>query len=346
MVPASQGTERRPRAVGGVLRAAALAVAGTALVFTFNNFLIFWWGWPGIGGLFAHLGLLGAAQPDRPLDGAGATLGSLQFLFYAATVAAACAFVFLARGRTLTTDAAGLAAAAAYIARAAFWGVLLVGVADMVISFLRVEGLLRDVVGEGLARDLGRSSYRGNLIHFPLIALALVIAYFRRSLGFIWLALLIVLAEFQIVVARFVFSYEQAFMGDLVRFWYAALFLFASAYTLIEEGHVRVDVIYTAFSERAKAWSNVVGSVILGVPLCWVILTAGMWGKSNLINAPLLSYEVTQAGYGMYVKYLMAGFLLVYALSMLMQFLGYALRNAAVLLGDSDARPTGHQGAH
>ena len=345
MASASQGTEPRSRALGGVLRAAALAVAGMALAFTLNNFLIFWGGWPGVGNLLADVGWPGAAEPDQPLDGAGVALGSLQLLFYVATVAVAGAFVLLARGRTLTMDATSLAAVAAYIARAAFWGVLLVGVADMVISFLRVEGLLRDIVGESLAKDLGRSSYRGNLIHFPLIAVALVIAYFRRSLGFIWLALLIVLAEFQIVVARFVFSYEQAFMGDLVRFWYAALFLFASAYTLIEEGHVRVDVIYTALSDRAKAWSNVVGSIILGVPLCWVILTSGMWGKSNLINAPLLSYEVTQSGYGMYVKYLMAGFLLVYALSMLMQFLGYALRNAAVLLGDSDARPTGHQGA-
>ena len=66
-----------------------------------------------------------------------------------------------------------------------------------------------------------------------------------------------------------------------------------------------------------------------------------MWDKSNLINAPLLSFEVTQSGYGLYVKYLMAGFLLVYALSMLAQFLGYTLRNAAVLAGDADAKPVG-----
>jgi TRAP-type mannitol/chloroaromatic compound transport system permease small subunit len=130
-----------------------------------------------------------------------------------------------------------------------------------------------------------------------------------------------------------------------VRFWYAALFLFASAYTLIEEGHVRVDILYTGMSERKKAWSNVIGSMLLGVPLCWVIMVSGMWEKSNLINAPLLSFEVTQSGYGLYVKYLMAGFLLVYALTMLMQFLGYTLRNAAVLAGDPDARPVGTQHA-
>ncbi len=308
-----------------LLRAVALGTASTALVFTLNNYLIFWRGWPGVQPLFTGI------------EGEAMMLGVLQLFFYPAAAIAVILWSLLDRRRTLTTDAAALAALAAYIARAAFWSVLFVGIADMIISFLRVEALLADIVGEAMARDLGRSQYRGDLIHYPLIGLAFLISLFSRSLGFTWLALLIVLAEFQIVLARFIFSYEQAFMGDLVRFWYAALFLFASAYTLLHEGHVRVDVLYTTFSDRGKAWSNVVGSLILGVPLCWVIMTSGMWDKSNLINAPLLSYEVSQSGYGMYVKYFMAGFLLIYALTMLIQFLGYFLRNAAILRGDPDA---------
>ncbi len=277
------------------------------------------------------------------LDGGAVALAWIQLVFYLGPIAGIVALVLLTRDRPLRADAESLAALAAYIARAAFWAVLLVGLVDMVISFLRVEGILAPVVGEGLAKDLGRSSFRGDYVHYPLMGVSLVIAYFTRSLGFIWLALLIVLAEFQIVISRFVFSYEQAFMGDLVRFWYGALFLFASAYTLIEEGHVRVDILYTGFSERGKAWTNAIGSLVLGVPLCWVVLTRGMDGKANLINAPLLSYEVTQSGFGMYVKYLMAGFLVVYALSMLVVFVSYFLSSAAVLLREATPPPAhGH----
>ena len=93
-----------------------------------------------------------------------------------------------------------------------------------------------------------------------------VIGYFTRSVGFIWLAVLVVGSEFLIVLSRFIFQYEQAFQGDLVRFWYAALYLFASAFALIHEGHVRVDVLYTGFSERKKAWTNAIGSLILVIP--------------------------------------------------------------------------------
>jgi len=174
----------------------------------------------------------------------------------------------------------------------------------------------------------------------------LVVAFFVRSLGFVWLAMLVVFAEFQIVISRFVFSYEQAFMGDLVRFWYAALFLFASAYTLVNEGHVRVDVIYTGFSKRGKAWANVAGSLLLGVPLCWIILTMGMWGRGSSINSPLLSFEISQSGYGMYIKYLMAGFLVVFAVSMMVQFSSYFLSSVAVLRGESGAEDAADGGPH
>jgi TRAP-type mannitol/chloroaromatic compound transport system permease small subunit len=167
-----------------------------------------------------------------------------------------------------------------------------------------------------------------------------VIAYFSRSLGFIWLALLVVIAEFGIVLSRFIFSYEQAFMGDLVRFWYAGLFLFASAYTLVEGGHVRVDVVYASFSKRAKAWINTLGSILLGLPLCWIIMTLGMDTKQSSLIGPIISFELSQSGYGMYVKYLMAGFLLVFAVSMAFQFVSSILSNIAILVNAKDAPAT------
>ncbi len=103
--------------------------------------------------------------------------------------------------------------------------------------------------------------------HVPLIVLGIVIAAVTRGIGFIWLALLVVLAELLIVLTRFVFSYEQAFMADLVRFWYGALFLFASAYTLLEEGHVRVDLLYASMRRETKGRVNAWGAVLLGMIL-------------------------------------------------------------------------------
>jgi TRAP-type mannitol/chloroaromatic compound transport system permease small subunit len=201
--------------------------------------------------------------------------------------------------------------------------VLLIGLFDMLVSFLRVEGLLSSVVGSELTKQLARPQFRGAYLHVPLIGLGLVVAVFTRTLGFIWLSLLIVVAELAIVITRFVFSYEQAFMGDLVRFWYGALFLFASAYTLLQEGHVRVDVFYTNFTAKKKGLINAYGSILLGLSFGWTILLVGMNGKSAMINMPIVNFEVSQSGYGLYVKYLMASFLAVFAITMIIQFVSY-----------------------
>lgn len=235
-------------------------------------------------------------------------------------------------------DALTIYAISAYIVRAAFWAVLLMGIADAVVSFVRVEGFLPELVGQKMTVDLGRPNFRGLWVHFPACVLGMIIALFYRGLGFPWLALVVVVAELLIVISRFVFSYEQAFMSDLVRFWYAALFLFASAYTLLEDGHVRVDVAYAAFSDRTKGLVNAIGSILLGMSLCWVILIFGMGGRSSIINSPLLSFEVTQTGFGMYVKYWMAGFLAIFAMTMLLQFCGYFLEGVADYRGDPDKR--------
>jgi len=315
-----------------LIRTFAVSIVAIMLLFLFNNYLNFWQQWPGLPSLFSHHGWFGLEALPTPLENDQISKGWLQLLSYFGAVALVVFYVLWNQNRLLRSDAALLSGFAAYIIRAAFWIVLIIGFVDIIISFLRVENILSPLIGENLAQALGRPQFRGIYVHYPLIFLSLVIAFFNRSLGFTWLAFLVVLAEFQIVISRFVFSYEQPFMGDLVRFWYAALFLFASAYTLVHEGHVRVDVLYSRFNQRSKAWSNAIGTVLLGLPLGWIILLTGMWDKTSSINSPLHSFEVSQSGYGLYVKYIMVGFLAVYAVSMIIQFCSYLLDKVADLL--------------
>jgi len=306
----------------------ALTMALWAILFIGNNVLNFWFDWPGTLSIYGAAGLFGNAAVDSGIP----PLAWVQFASYAGALVLIVLFVLKSSTRTMHADSEALGEVAGYIIRAAFWSVLLIGIVDGFISFVRVEGFQNSVFGQQLGEDLGRPAFRGQMVHYPLMVLSLIIAKFNRNLGFHWLAVLIVAAELLIVIARFVFSYEQAFMADLVRFWYGALFLFASPYTLIKEGHVRVDILYAGFTRQGKALANTIGCAFLGMPLCWVILTMGMWGKANTINGPLLTFEVTQSGYGLYIKYLLAGFLMIFAISMLVQFMSYLLSNVATLL--------------
>ena len=306
-----------------------------ALVFILNNFLTYVGGLPGVYGTLGASGLFGFSAPKGDLSGGVLAMGWVQVLMALGAVLGAA--YYTRSGGSLVIDAARMDKLASLIIRAAFWGVLLVGIADAIISFIRVEDIHTAMFGKEIATKLGLSSWRGMYIHIPLMIIGVIIGLRDKSVSVVWLILLVVIAEMLIVLARFIFAYEQTFMGDLVRFWYAALFLFASAHTLKEEGHVRVDVIFASFKERTKAWVNATGSVAFGMPLCWLVLVLGMSGKSSLINSPMLNFESSMSGFGMYVKYLMAAFLVVFALSMLVQFTSYFLNALAIMNGDVSA---------
>ena len=316
-----------------LIRIFSYSILAITLVFLINNVLTVWFEWPGIKKLFSNYGLFGFKKLSKPLEDSVLTYSYIQLFLYFVSIALAIFYVLKSIKQTLETDSEILTKFTAYIIRSSFWAVFIVGIADLIVSFMVVEKLVEPIFGETLKVKLVVPAFRITFVHFPLILISFVIGYFTRSVGFIWLAVLVVASEFFIVLSRFIFEYEQAFQGDLVRFWYSALYLFASAYALMHEGHVRVDVLYTGFSERKKAWTNSIGSLLLGIPLCLITLFLGMGGKASIINGPVISFEITQQGSnGLYLLYLMAVYLAVFATTMLIQFTSYFMGSSYKLL--------------
>ena len=56
--------------------------------------------------------------------------------------------------------------------------------------------------------------------------------------------------------------------------WYlfAASFLLASAYTLLNGEHVKIDVIYSRWSKRTQIWIDVLGFTFFLLPFCAAVL--------------------------------------------------------------------------
>ncbi|RME17477.1 MAG: TRAP transporter small permease subunit [Alphaproteobacteria bacterium] len=314
-----------------IVRSFGWAMLFLLAAYLINNVLVVWFDFPGLRGL-------GGEDNARALIEAG--------LFIVA-ILAGIGVVIASRDLSLRWDAHRVHMFNRYLARALFWSVFLVGIGDATIAFLRTESLIDPLFGEAAARNLARANWTGSHVHTVLIAAGFVIAAFTRSLSFIWLSLLIVLAELLIVISRFVFSYEQALMGDLVRYWYATLFLFASAYTLYDEGHVRVDILYAGLNRRTKGLLNAVGSVLLGMTTSWVILFVALNGPQSIVNAPVRNFEISQAGpFGMYVKYQMAAFIALFGVSMLIEFVSYFFNSVADMRDEPGHREPSQASAH
>lgn len=82
-----------------------------------------------------------------------------------------------------------------------------------------------------------------------------------------WLALLMVVCTFIIVVMRYVMNSGNVAFQESVIYMHSFLFLLGAAYTLKHDGHVRVDIFYRPLSERNKAWVNIFGTVFLLFPV-------------------------------------------------------------------------------
>ena len=286
------------------------------IVFSFliNNYLTFAGEWPGPFSITEEINFFSTTQIS---------------LYFLSILIPAIYFYF--QDLSISDLADKLESFNDYIIRFAFWSVFIIGIVDAIISFLIIEGFLEQIAGKSWNIKFSNNSFRAPYIHFPLLFISLFLALIYKNLNFFWLAFLVVIAEFQIVILRFVFSYEQTLMSDLVRFWYGSLFLFASYYTLIREGHVRIDVLYANLSKKNKAKVNLFGSLILGIPLCLTIFFRGMSCKQCVLNQPIMNFETSQSTQGMNIKYLMAGFLIIFALTMLIQFTVYILRSYKII---------------
>ena len=93
---------------------------------------------------------------------------------------------------------------------------------------------------------------------------------FNRATGRLvaWLTLVMVVVTAIIVIMRYVFDAGYIWLQESVIWMHAAVFMLGAAYTLLHEGHVRVDIFYREMSARRRGWVDLIGVILLLLPLC------------------------------------------------------------------------------
>ena len=92
-----------------------------------------------------------------------------------------------------------------------------------------------------------------------------------------WLVLvMIVLGAFN-ALARYATRYTGVAMSsnaalDVQWYLFAVVFLLGAAYGLRHGVHVRVDVVHEKLSARTRAWIELVGTLVLAIPFCVMML--------------------------------------------------------------------------
>jgi TRAP-type mannitol/chloroaromatic compound transport system permease small subunit len=140
-----------------------------------------------------------------------------------------------------------------------------------------------------------------------LLRLAHAIDALTEWLGNLSAALVIVTIAvgFYNVVARYVGRYigvslSSNFYIEAQWYLYSLVFFFGFAYILKHDINVRVDFLYTHWSDKTKAWINLLGTLIFLIPFCimgiwvtfnpvlssWGRLPSGLWGAWEMSPDP------------------------------------------------------------
>ena len=87
-----------------------------------------------------------------------------------------------------------------------------------------------------------------------------------------WLTVVMVLLTFTIVVLRYGFNLGWIWLQESLTYLHVAVFTITAAWTLQQDGHVRVDIFYAEMPEKKRALVDLLGSLIFLIPFCVFIL--------------------------------------------------------------------------
>jgi TRAP-type mannitol/chloroaromatic compound transport system permease small subunit len=135
------------------------------------------------------------------------------------------------------------------------------------------------------------------------------------------------------VVLRYAFGVGSIWLSESILYGHGVLFMLAAAWTLREEGHVRVDIFYAEASPRGKAVIDLIGALVLLLPFMLVlaVLAAPYVARSWAV------LERSRETSGLPAVFLLKTLIPAFAVLFALQGIAQAIRAATVLSGTSVA---------
>lgn len=144
-----------------------------------------------------------------------------------------------------------------------------------------------------------------------------------------WVSLGLVLVIFADVVMRYLFNTSYVFTQELEWHLFAFIFLIGAGYTLLHDGHVRVDIIYQRLGLKGRAWINLFGVLLFLIPGCIMVMTTS-W------KFMLHSFEILEGSPdpgGIPLRFIVKGFIPAGFFLLLLQGVSLGIHSLLQILG-------------
>jgi TRAP-type mannitol/chloroaromatic compound transport system permease small subunit len=149
-----------------------------------------------------------------------------------------------------------------------------------------------------------------------------------------WLTLGMVLITFAVVVLRYGLQLGSIALQESVTYLHAVVFMLGAAYTLKHDSHVRVDIFYQKASPRTRAWTNLLGTLLLLFPTCGFIFASSL----DYVASSWSIQEGSRETGGLDGVFLLKTVIPLMAVLLMLQGCSLVLRSALVIAGREPTR--------
>lgn len=149
-----------------------------------------------------------------------------------------------------------------------------------------------------------------------------------------WLVLIMVLLGAYNAIARYTTRYTGVNVSsnalyELQWYMFSVVFLMAAAYGLERDVHVRVDILYSQVSDRARAWIDLLGTFLFLLPFSVLML----WVSWPAVRNSWIIREVSPDPGGL-PRYPIKTLILVSFALLVLQGISQAIKQIAILRGE------------
>lgn len=140
---------------------------------------------------------------------------------------------------------------------------------------------------------------------------------------------LMILNVFYDVVMRYFFKSGSIAMQEMEWHLFSVIILIGISYTLKEDGHVRVDLVYDRLSSEKKAMINMVGAIIFIMPIAILV---GLDSINNAVEA-FKSMEQSGDPGGLPYRWVVKALIPLAFLLLIITTIGFFIKNLNVYKG-------------
>lgn len=159
-----------------------------------------------------------------------------------------------------------------------------------------------------------------------------------------WLVLVVAVVSAGNALVRYTFNYSSNAWLEIQWYLYSAIFLLGAGYTLLNNEHIRIDVVAGRFSRRTQTWIEIIGGIFFLLPMACLIL----WLSWPIFMSAMVSGEQSSDAGGL-IRWPARGLIPIGFALLALQGVSETIKRIAFLKGltpDPAGRSSGHGGDH